>query len=928
MNKITLRAGACAAAISMAVVSAAVADAATIRGRVIDARGGALPGAVVRLGDGTSATAARDGSFQIDDAPEGAQTLTVDYSGYLPATQSVAAGSEVPVEITLQPETGGQGEIVVVGTRQGEARAIQTKRAADNIVEALYANDVGKLPDQNVAEAVKRLPGITVANDQGEGRYVVIRGINPNLVNVTLNGLTLPAPEPDGRQVKLDDIPSALISSVVVTKSLTADQDANAIGGAVDIRTLNAFERNRRFFLDARAAYGWAKLGGKHPYEADAQAGGLFGPDGQFGAVVSVNYSKRPIESENFQGSTNWRVPVAANGYVVPDSFGLRDYNLVRERIGVVGNFDWHPDDTTKVFLRTSYSKFTDHETRDQFIIDNQSAFSVQTATTGTFRGRGSVRVRRRQEDDNTKNVQGGASLAVGPGTLDLLGGWTRAEKEDPLRSEYNFRTGGTALTVNYDVSDLPYRNTVTNTVAQTAYALNSVNYDRRDAVETLWQGRADYTLPIPLGEDSSIKVGGKYLDRHKTNERDYVTYGLASGRTFTLANVSYLGHASFYDGRYPYGARIDYDVAQAYLAANPGTIALNTASSLNNSLANDYDVTERIYAGYAMATLKFAGLTLIPGVRVEHTRDRSKAKLITATSTLNQGFNSFGSKSYTDVFPGLNAKYEATRKLVFRGAITTSLGRPNYPDLAPYVSVDTTTTPRPTVTLGNPGLKPYKAWNADLAAEYYLPGQGLISVGLFYKHLDDPIYTQGVINTSGSFAGQSFAAVDLVQPLNIDHANVKGVEANFQTRFTFLPSPLEGLGVSANFTHVSGHASGTVRGTTPRSGDIPLFLQSKNSGTAQVFYEKYGVAVRVAYTYRSKYLDTLGVTPLLDQYTDNNGQLDANLSWQVTPQLIFFGNASNLTDAPWRRFIGTKNQLVERERYDFTVRWGAQLHF
>jgi TonB-dependent receptor len=464
--------------------------------------------------------------------------------------------------------------------------------------------------------------------------------------------------------------------------------------------------------------------------------------------------------------------------------------------------------------------------------------------------------------------------------------------------------------------------------VAQTAYGFNSVNYDTRDAVETLWQGRADYTLPIAIGDGSAIKIGAKYLDRHKTNERDYVTYGLARGRTFTLADVSYSGDTSFYDGAYAFGPRIGYDTAQAYLASNPGTIALNTASSLNNSLANDYDVAERIYAGYAMATLKFGGLTLIPGVRVEHTRDRAKAKLITAASTLDQGFNSFGSRDYTDIFPGLNAKFEATSALVLRGAITTSIGRPNYPDLAPFVSVDATTTPRPTVTLGNPGLKPYKAWNADVAAEYYLPGQGLVSIGLFYKHLDNPIYTQGVINTSGTFAGQSFAAVDLVQPLNIDHANVKGIEANFQTRFAFLPSPLDGFGIAANYTHVAGHASGTVLGAVPRAGSIPLFLQSKDSGTAQIFYEKYGVAVRVAYTYRSKYLDTLGATAAQDQYTGNNGQLDVNLSYQMTPRLIFFGNATNLTDAPWRRFIGTRNQLVERERYDYTVRWGVQLHY
>ena len=420
----------------------------------------------------------------------------------VPFALYTAAGAEAqqaPATATAdeqsQSDAQTSADVVVVGTAQGERKAIEAKREANNFTEALYANDVGKLPDQNVAEAVRRLPGLSVANDQGEGRYVIIRGVNPNLVNVVLNGLTLPAPEPDGRQVKLDDLPSALINSVIVTKSLTADQDANAIGGEVNIRTLTAFDRNKPYFADARLLYGAYHLNGGHPYEADAQVGGLFGPDEQFGAVLSVNYSQRPIESENFQGSTNYRVPAASTGanpaYVLPDTAGLRDYNLTRTREGVVLNLDWRPSDAIKVFLRGTLSRFDDTETRDQFIVDNQSAFRNQTATAGTFSGRGSVRVRRREETDNTKSVQGGGSFAFGTARLDVAGAWTRAQKRDPLRSEYNFRTGGSALTVNYDVSDTPYlfTPTVQPNANQTAYSLNSVNYDMRNAVETLWQG-------------------------------------------------------------------------------------------------------------------------------------------------------------------------------------------------------------------------------------------------------------------------------------------------------------------------------------------------------------------------------------------------------------------------------------------------------
>jgi TonB-dependent receptor len=843
----------------------------------------------------------------------------VCFAALIAADLAMAAPVPAP-DAPVTAEEPVSADIVVTGTRQGEAKAIGIKKESLNIVEALYANDVGKLPDQNVAEAVKRLPGLTVANDQGEGRYVVIRGINPNLVNVTLNGLTLPAPEPDGRQVKLDDIPSALISSVVVTKAITADQDANAIGGAVDIRTLTAFDRNKAFFFDARAAYGWAALGSNHPWEADAQTGGIFGSDGQFGAVLSFNYSKRPIESENFQGSTTF----LANGG--PDQYGLRDYNLTRTRIGAVANFDWHASDTVKLFTRLSYSKFKDDEVRDQNRVDQ-----LVYAANGTYTGRGSILIRRRQEDDNTKSAQLGGNFDFGAaGKLDITGAYTRAIKNDPLRSEYNFRAGNNSVTGAYDLSDAPYGFTISPAINPASYPLNSVNYDKRHAQEDLWQIRADYTLPIGLGDDSNIKAGAKYLNRHKTNNRDYQQY--SRGTVFNASSATYIGALDFYDGAYVLGPRISYDAAQAYAAANPTALtqtAANINSSRNNSQVNDYDVREKIAAAYVMATLQFGGLTLLPGVRMEHTQDDQKAKLFrTGTGTVDQDFNSFTGQSYTDFFPSLSAKFAVTPSFLLRGAVTTSIGRPNYPDLSPYVSVDTTTTPRQTITLGNPDLKPYKAWSADLAAEYYLPGQGLISVGLFYKHLKNPIYTASILNTSGTFGGQTFTGVDLSQAVNIDKAFVRGIEGNIQKRFDFLPSPLDGFGLSANFTHVTGHSSGSIPGATPRTGDIPLFLQSKDSGTVQIFYEKYGVAIRAAYTYRSKYLDTLGASAATDQYTDHNGQLDLNASYQVTPQLIFFANASNLNDAAWRRFIGTKSQLVERERYDYTVRWGAQLHF
>ena len=807
------------------------------------------------------------------------------------------------------------GDVVVTGQRAAQRAAIELKRNADSVTESIVADDVGKLPDQNVAEAVKRLPGLSVANDQGEGRYVIIRGVNPNLVNVTVNGNTQPAPEPDGRQVKLDDIPSSLIQAVTVSKSLTPDQDANAIGGAVDIRTLSAFDKREHFFLTARGEYGRYDLNGKSPWGVDGQIGGRMG---DFGAVLSLSTSYRPIESENFQGGSAF-----PNGQ--PDQYGLRDYNLVRKRTGAVLNLDWHPSTDVSLFLRGTYSKFADSEFRDQNRVDN---IAYTGTSTGTFTGRPSILIRRRIEDDNTKSLSGGGIFCFGGGVLLLFGAWASAIKNDPLRSEYNFRgsaTGSKSVSGTFDLATAPYTFVVTPPFAPGSYSLNSVNYDNRHAQEDLYQFRADYSHPIAIGDDSSFKFGFKYLNRHKTNDRQYQQYGLGS-TAFTAANASYTGNTDFYNGMYVFGPRIGYDLAQAYVAANPTALAQsasNLTASRNNSLINDYDVRERILAGYVMATLKIGDLTIIPGVRVERTTDEVAAKVITGTSTTTQDFNSFGHKSYTYFFPGINLKYEPAHNVVLRAAVTTSLGRPNYPDLAPYVSIDTTTNPT-TITQGNPSLTPYKALNLDATLEYYIGRDGTLSVGLFYKDISNPIYTQTSLVANGTFGGQAFASATVVQPLNVTRAIIKGIEFNAQYQFTFLPGPLAGFGVSANYTIVGGHGTGLPG----RAGEFPLFFQSNNIGSVQLTYEKYGISARVAYSYRSKYLDAIGGSAAFDQYTDSNGQIDARIGYDINSHITVYAEGVNLNDAPWRRFMGVSSQLLEREHYGALYRGGVQVKF
>jgi TonB-dependent receptor len=263
------------------------------------------------------------------------------------------------------------------------------------------------------------------------------------------------------------------------------------------------------------------------------------------------------------------------------------------------------------------------------------------------------------------------------------------------------------------------------------------------------------------------------------------------------------------------------------------------------------------------------------------------------------------------------------------RGAVTTSIGRPNYSTLAPFITV-TPNDPQPAaVTAGNPFLKPYKAVNFDAAVEFYPTKDSLFSAGFFYKDIKNPIYQIGQNNivNPGNIPGASatdYPRINLIQYTNMDKEFIGGVELNLQTQFTRLPSFLSGFGISANYTHVWGHATGPAF----RAGAIPLAYQSHDLGNVSLFYEKYGLTARLAFNYRSAFSDVVGNSAATDSYWDSQGQLDLHVGYQVTPAYTIYFDAANLTDSPWRHYMGAKDFLVERERYGSTFRIGVQLHF
>lgn len=865
----------------------------------------------------------------------GASALALALSFAFPAFAQETPSNSDGAAAQNEEEAG----IVVTGQRASDRDSLAKKRNADNTSEVVSANDVGKLPDQNVAEAVRRLSGVSVATDKGEGRYLIIRGIEPNLANVTLNGQTASAPEPENRNVKLDDIPSALIGSVTVIKTLTPDLDANAIAGQVDINTVSAFDKHKSLFASARGVGGFYEDTDRTAKEGDIAIGGTFGSNDQFGLVVAGNYSRRPSYSEDVLSGGRQTV----SGVDLPVEMDQRIYDpAIRTRKGAVANFDFRPSDDVKLFARFMYSQFGDNEQRNRlryFFPAAAGSYTSLTSAGGTITNSTARRLlRSRQEITDTTTFSGGGEFNLGGAELSVEYTHAKSNKKDPIRDEVEYRTfGATAYGATFVNGDglLDGFTATSSVVDPNNYRLNNYKQVSRLASETLDQVRVDLKIPVnSLGEGSSFKVGAKYLNRNRSQDQTGKTYNVVSGSAAalrTLASDLATTIPTTFDGAYSFGPTINMSSIQSYVFANAANTSLFTvnADQVSQSKTNDYQVKEKVLAGYAMLTLKSGGLTLIPGVRIERTEGDTAAIFYrSGITTLASTFDTFGHYAYTDWFPGVNAKYEFSPNLQGRAAITTAIGRPPFVNLAPTISVEGGPAGA-TVTMGNPNLKAQHALNLDASLEYYFDGEGGISVAGFYKHITDPIFATTALNQSGTYGGVAVTASTVNSFGNGTDAEVYGVEFAIQKPFTFLPSPLDGFGINANLT-----LSGSTLNVPGRTVHTPMVGQAKRIISTQLYYEKYGISARVALTNRSGYLDTDGglnvadTTGQLDGYFGKITTIDARIGFRPWEYVELFVEGNNLTDAQDYYYYANPSRFREGEKYGRSMRVGLTLTY
>jgi TonB-dependent receptor len=455
---------------------------------------------------------------------------------------------------------------------------------------------------------------------------------------------------------------------------------------------------------------------------------------------------------------------------------------------------------------------------------------------------------------------------------------------------------------------------------------------------EELKIGQLDLKREFLGDRDGFLKFGAKFVDREKTSDQDAQVYDGFDG-DLLLSDVSKAPDPDFYCSErcYSFGPKVDFDAAQRFFDANSAGFELSDADTVAESFGVDYTISEEVTAGYLMAQLDLVPeLTLIGGVRVERTESEFSAHdLEFVDGDIDpEPPQVTGDKSYTNTLPGLQMRWSATPDLLVRAAWTNTIGRPSYEQNVPFRIFETEAVEddegeviegvfEGTIETGNADLDPLESMNLDMSIEYYLQPSGVIAAGVFYKDIDNPIFTRIQQLEEVDFEGRFYEELEIIQPQNADNGEILGLEINYQQAFTMLPAPFDGLGVSLGYTYSDSEAT-----VFDRDEKVPFFLQSEHVANLALFYERGPLGLRLGYSYKSEYLDALGDSPETDLYVDDHGQLDFKASYDFGEMVTVFLQGQNLNDEPLRFYSGDKSRLAENEIYSWNAMLGVQVKF
>lgn len=920
-----------------------------IAGRVTDSASAPVANALLRVIDHRyGAESGDDGRYRIVGVPPGSYSVVVQRQGFATDTFAVtiAAGATVQHDVALRSIPVSLSEVVVTASprlNETQQAALDKQRKADNIVSVMSGDEIRALPNANAAEAAARIPGVSTERDEGEGKFVQIRGTEPRLSNVTVDGVHIPGTEQGDRIAKLDDVPTDLLGAIEVTKTLTADMEADAIGGSVNLVTKIPEGAPRGYFS---GQLGQSTLLDHRQGQGSATYGGRFGDQKNLGILFSGSYDKNDRVINDVE--LGWTVD---NGHSIPVEFDERDYTYYRERYGGGAQLDYRFQDSSTAYVRGLFSLFKNWGTRYRYDISVDDVEDVSGATaTGTGVGM-SREVSQRRPTEQLYGFTGGGTKSMGGVDFNLALNYagTRQSVSDYRTSPFSY-SGADLSGLSLDASNPQVPLYHYQNAADAANAANPQNYtlSRYETSDGLTTGRdlggqldatwhyASSSTPGSIKFGVKVRAENKEFNEANTQFNSISDYTLAQG-------LSGFSDPSFYTNvtnAYQLGPVPGDQTVHSAEDANPSGF-VNATDSLGN-LIDSFKGAERIYAGYVMNTVDVGRLRINVGLRVENTHvDYTGHQEGTDTTTGNTSVSTVtGSSNYTDLFPSVQLRYALGSVTNLRAAVTRAIARPNYYDLAPHISGDTCGGVCNTLTnaasAGNPDLKPQHAWNYDLLFEHYLPSAGIVSGGLFYKSITGFQYDKiSIYNGPAKQFDGNFVSM----PVNGGDGHLFGFEADYSQHLWFLPNAWQGLGFDVNWTHVTSKAtllqdasdSAHIGLTTARSVALPR--QSPNIANVALLYDSPRFSMRAAWQYQGANITSYAdgtATANGDTYFYAHSQIDASVIFNLTRDVSLQLQGLNLNNAVFGFFNGTPNAQfnIQREYYGRSVIFGAKYGF
>jgi TonB-dependent receptor len=918
----------------------------SLKGRIVDA-GTRMPlqGATVFIPEtGNGNVSERDGSFLFEKIDIETGQIIASFIGYQPDTIffDFENKSLLEIDFFLLEDAITMSQVEVTGKLEGQMKALAEQRVASNIKNIVDAAQMIQFPDLNAAQSIGRIPGITLQRDQGEGRYVQLRGTPPELSNFSINGEQIPSPEGGIRYVALDVVPIDQLSSIEISKALTPDMDGDAIGGTVNLKTKTAKDSIPE--LRATLAGGFNNLSEKGQYNVQFAFGQRFG---DFGFYMNASFLDDKRASHNmefdfnesrFSGDTSFRIHY--------DDVQLRYYDINRQRTGLSGTWDWNPNPNQKITFNVLYNRFIDDEKRSRARYNIGSGFLTSETSSREAKIERDLRDREKIQTISSANL--GGEHKFGPFQVDYLFSYSDAREHIPDRMDINFVNDLVNLDLDLSEPNFPRifypREKDSVTVHNPAdYEFDELLLQNTLTTDKNTTGRINLSKKYFLGGgNGAIKIGGKI--RSKVKERNntgkvyhkyFETFAVNSiydsvrqiynqiGPEFSLETVA----GSFQPNNllnkgYQLGITPDLEKSREFIDFYSQNFKLQESDTKEESIAEDFYAEEDIYAAYGMVTHYWNDWMFLGGVRYEKTKIHYEGfdLRFKEFSDAFEGADTLQSdKNYEFLLPQFHLKYSPNPSVNYRAALTWTYSRPNFDDILPYRQSELDSRQ---ISQGNPDLKFASSLNLDILAEKYLPRGGILSGGFFYKKIDDFVYylEQRIFVENISRPGWYF--VKTAQ--NGLNANVMGAEVSWNQKFFNLPGQFSNFGLYFNYTYTWSKAE-----IAPRQGEkefINLPGQSPHALNLALYYDGPKFYAKISGNFNDTFLDELGIKDTWDIYYYKNFNLDFNCNYYLNDKFQVFLNVNNLTNQPLKYYIGEPSRIKQQEFYSWWAYFGLRM--